>query len=463
MASQLPPSYLNSDKNSFAYESVHDRWLKIIKSAHDDVKQTIDETKDSADKEEIVEQGNVILNQIDKIHNDLETDKALEPFSDEDVEKYADLKDYNTELAKLAPLTWYSAPWLYSECHLYRLIALFFSNQSKWARYDPYARQKRDAFKASQDGVIELAVRYQDLAKQLAAGELSADVRKLLFREFIDISLWGNATDLSLLATVSLDNIKSLQGAESRKKNESNILTNDLDAAYTSLIAKREAADKARGEIQVDMVLDNAGFEFYADCSLILFLLDSKLADTVVVHPKVYPWFVSDVLPADVLTMLGYLNDPNFFNTTSNRRDLDFISQKLTQYHIEGKLVIRPNEFWTTSYTFDEIRSNGAGKAVWEYLKDSALVIFKGDLNHRKLVRDVEWPRTTPFTTAIGALATSGVTVLTLRTIKADVVVGLKEGAQEELEKKWVEAGNKNKLGWAYSGKWAVIQFSEGN
>lgn len=37
----------------------------------------------------------------------------------------------------------------------------------------------------------------------------------LLFKEFIDISLWGNATDLSLLAgNVTLEDIKSVQGAE---------------------------------------------------------------------------------------------------------------------------------------------------------------------------------------------------------------------------------------------------------
>ena len=50
------------------------------------------------------------------------------------------------------------------------------------------------------------------------------EVLHLLFKEFIDISLWGNATDLSLLAgNVTLEDIKSVQGAEVRKRMKKNI------------------------------------------------------------------------------------------------------------------------------------------------------------------------------------------------------------------------------------------------
>ena len=265
------------------------------------------------------------------------------------------------------------------------------------------------------------------------------------------------------MTNVSLDDIKTLQGAETRKKNEANILVNDLEKAYESLLAKREATTPVGKTVRVDFVLDNAGFEFFADTAFILYLLDSNLADTVIVHPKNYPWFVSDVLPIDVLTLFSHLSNKNFFTDAEHRDDLDAFADRLVKYHADGKLLIRTSPFWTTYHSFDEIRSDGAGKAVWEDLKDSDLVVFKGDLNHRKLIRDLEWPRTTPFKTAIGALATSGIKVLTLRTIKADVVVGLEEGVEAELEKKWVEMGNENKLGWAYSGKWAVIQFSDGS
>ncbi|CDO57506.1 hypothetical protein DV495_001365 [Geotrichum candidum] len=473
----LPGPYLNNDKTSFAWPSARERWPSIIESIIKDVQQTIEETVLAIEKEkeagtgnedpsvkilllqEKVEEGKVIITQTTQLLEDLKNDKPLIPFEGTE----ADLLDYNKELARIGPLTWLTAPWLFSECFMYRKLASFFTAQKRWVTYDPYARQKDDAFKASKEGVYELAHRYKELAHQLKTHRITPESQRLLFKEFTDISLWGNATDLSLLTNVSLDDIKTLQGAETRKKNEANILANDLEKAYESLLAKREATTPVGKTVRVDFVLDNAGFEFFADTAFILYLLDSNLADTVIVHPKNYPWFVSDVLPIDVLTLFSHLSNKNFFTDAEHRDDLDAFADRLVKYHADGKLLIRTSPFWTTYHSFDEIRSDGAGKAVWEDLKDSDLVVFKGDLNHRKLIRDLEWPRTTPFKTAIGALATSGIKVLTLRTIKADVVVGLEEGVEAELEKKWVEMGNENKLGWAYSGKWAVIQFSDGS
>jgi hypothetical protein len=55
----------------------------------------------------------------------------------------------------------------------------------------------------------------------------------------------------------------------------------------------------------------------------------------------------------------------------------------------------------------------------------------------------------------------SGVRVLALRTCKADVVVGLPEGEDERIRAlSGDEEGGARK--WAWSGKWAVVQFSDG-
>ena len=75
------------------------------------------------------------------------------------------------------------------------------------------------------------------------------------------------------------------------------------------------------------------------------------------------------------------------------------------------------------------------------------------------------WPPTTPFSTALGPLGTpgSGMRTLALRTCKADVVVGLPEGEDERLLK--TEGGGEpgtSKRKWAWSGKWAVVQFCDG-
>ncbi len=73
------------------------------------------------------------------------------------------------------------------------------------------------------------------------------------------------------------------------------------------------------------------------------------------------------------------------------------------------------------------------------------------------------WDPTTPFPTALGPLGSdSGIRTLALRTCKADVVVGLPDGVDEKLK---AEDGTTDENGprkWAWSGKWAVVQFCDG-
>jgi len=49
---------------------------------------------------------------------------------------------------------------------------------------------------------------------------------------------------------------------------------------------------------------------------------------------------------------------------------------------------------------------------------------------------------------------------LALRTCKADVVVGLAEGEDERL--RGLDGGDGAARRWAWSGKWAVVQFCDG-
>jgi hypothetical protein len=56
----------------------------------------------------------------------------------------------------------------------------------------------------------------------------------------------------------------------------------------------------------------------------------------------------------------------------------------------------------------------------------------------------------------------SGVRVLALRTCKADVVVGLPEGEDERIKKLTGDDEKSAVRKWAWSGKWAVVQFSDG-
>ena len=85
---------------------------------------------------------------------------------------------------------------------------------------------------------------------------------------------------------------------------------------------------------------------------------------------------------------------------------------------------------------------------LFQYLSESDLVIFKGDLNHRKLTYDCHAPMDTAFPIAIGPLASEpgAPPVCSLRTIKSDVVVGIPSGVGEKLDEE--------EPGWKISGKY---------
>lgn len=298
---------------------------------------------------------------------------------------------------------------------LARRISSIFKQTKKWRSYDLFARQKMSTFKSSRPAVLELAGRYRDIVTELESKQTTKGAEteeqleaaeQVLFTEMCEICLWGNATDLSLLTNLSYEDIQKLQGSEARKSSEKNILVNDLGKAFKVLRAAQKEGKKER---RVDIVLDNAGFELFVDLILAGYLVASGLATTVVLHPKSIPWFVSDVLPADFIALLSALAAPqNFYGSHSDEdknagkeavplsetedSNLQFLFQNWSQMHAEGQLMLRPNDFWTAAGSYWRLPK--AEPQLYEDLKESELVIFKGDLNYRKLTADVSLLRT---------------------------------------------------------------------
>jgi uncharacterized protein with ATP-grasp and redox domains len=271
-----------------------------------------------------------------------------------------------------------------------------------WKSYDVFRRSKLGAFKSSRAAVVELEAQYKSIITQLKETQQLAGTKtkeenlkaeKELFIDMCEICLWGNKTDLSLLPTLSDADVKLLQGSKVRKEAEKNILVNNLPNAFDVLQA---AVDEKKTVRRVDIVLDNAGFELFVDLLLAGYLLATGLATTVVLHPKSIPWFVSDVLVTDFLEILQLLGDPKaFFSADSNSggltedeiSNIKFLFEHWVSLNSEGSLIIRPNLFWTHAGSFWRLPKTAPD--LYEDLKDSELVIFKGDLNYRKLTADV--------------------------------------------------------------------------
>ncbi|KAL8647357.1 MAG: hypothetical protein Q9210_005604 [Variospora velana] len=460
--------YSTSDVTSFAYVSARDRWPVILTGAIDDVHRAIS----ACNEPEKAEEGKSIVEGLAKLKYELQHNRQLTYVCSNPAGFWAtnpvrpliddgrpDVAQYNEELVALGAPTWFNS-------------------------YDVFSRQKLSTFISSRPAVLELAAKYKKLITQLQndapkskSPQEVEEAEKLLFSEMCEICLWGNATDLSLLTSLTYEDIQELQGSDARKNSEKDILVNNLPAAYRVLKAVKET--NPNGPRRVDIVLDNAGFELYVDLILAGYLLAAGLATQIVLHPKSIPWFVSDVVPADFASLLSALADPQALYSTPSDDDksepkktpqplsedetseLSFLFQHWSTLHQEGRLTIRPNLFWTGPGSYWRLPKTAP--SLYEDLKESELVIFKGDLNYRKLTGDAMWPSTTPFNTAIGPLGPgSGIRTLALRTCKADVVVGLTVGLDEGLRDVEGGGGDSGARKWAWSGKWAVVQFCDG-
>ncbi|KAK4687596.1 damage-control phosphatase, subfamily III, partial [Tremellales sp. Uapishka_1] len=421
-----------------AEATAKDRWPKLVQGLVDEMERSCS----LREKKEEVEEGHAIAKKLAQLKSDIEQNRRLVPLEEADGD---DIGLYNRQLHDFGTCTWRAAPWLFAECYMYRHIQAMFSTSLHWQGFDVFKEQKDSSFANSRAAVEELAGRYMQVHE---AGIVEDEAkRRLLFEEMTHIALWGNATDLSLLTNLSFEDMGALQGASAMEKNRRNIIVNDIDRVY------RHLTDLATSHRRIDIVLDNAGFEFFTDLIYASYLLHAGLASHIVLHTKSFPWFVSDVTPGDVSTCLDDLERSDIF---PGRTSLDPVGRLLRSHFSKGEISVMDHPFWTTASPFQSLPTEAPD--LYANLCQSDLVVFKGDLNYRKLTNDGRWPYTTPFTTALGSIgAHSGLRILALRTNKSDVCVGLL--SEDQVKQLDEEAPNQ---AWVRNGKYAVVSYSDG-
>ncbi|KAE8224033.1 hypothetical protein CF319_g3007 [Tilletia indica] len=552
LQSQQPPwtevkPASTADKESFAYTSCLSRWPTILTGVIDSLvhaSAALAYARNADLAQSRIDEAKSLIESISKLKHDLARNRALEPISFLQPQNSPDPRHYNAVLEAEGP-TWFNASWLFAECHLYASLRAIFANSTHWQNFDPFALQKLQTLKSSGKAIRTLANTVNKIIAKSAEDDKksvtnSAEGQKALFLEMATMSLWGNATDLSLLTSLSYADIQALQAssAEQQQAKARFILANDLERVWDDVFAPlptlASEQQRAKEGARVDIVLDNSGFELYTDLLFADWLLSTGKVREIVFHPKNMPWFVSDVNPSDFRHIIAALLcpedfflgedgtaasssskksnnnkvdtpqgiDPAYFadaqgrpcspsasyiidstsvkppttsdispssTTTTNIDDTDneeveALKKTAARWvsHLDsGRFRLSmpldaelgqpagPGGFWTEPMGYSEV-----GKYAPDLLADlqeSKLVIFKGDLNYRKLTSDLNWPSTTPFTTALGPLA-GQMNILALRTCKADVCVGLGEGVEEK-----VKAEDEK---WRINGKWAVVQLA---
>lgn len=258
--------------------------------------------------------------------------------------------------------------------------------------------------------------------------------------EFITVllrwMLWGNAIDLSMFTLEGLQvashvgeakgsekwsKVEELRAAESTaaRGQDERIVGNQLEeiAKVVRRIVRDEPTTSGgtTRSRTVNIVMDNVGVECVADLIFTLWLLNHHPSLRVVLHVKSIPYYVSDVTPPDFDFLLNELEECSKQDVDLTRILIPFV-KALREGFSSGRICIDADPFWTQPCEYREMpphvcnsfffsqRVSASEEAQGEYPSSSrelfprrlyaghsALVIFKGDLNFRRLIGDRHW------------------------------------------------------------------------
>jgi uncharacterized protein with ATP-grasp and redox domains len=315
---------------------------------------------------------------------------------------------------------WLEVPWFFVETYFYRRIMEavdYFRLQQ-----DPYEFQKQQGLEKSIGEITTLA---GFLAEKLDnPGKIDT-----ILRDGFYFSLWGNQADLSLWPAGSAAD----PGKDSRKSPKENLIANDINQIIR-LFTKAEQPLK-----RVDLMLDNAGFEFVTDLALLDILLSHQWVDEVILHVKAHPVFVSDVIDIDLQKTIQFLAGSSDDNTSG-------LGKRLEDLIHENRIQTQAHFFWNSPLPMWDLPHD-----IQEGLKRSSLLISKGDANYRRILGDREWDFTEKFHRAVDYLP---VPLAALRTFKCELAVGM------ELDQ--IQYIYNQDPKWMINGRWGVIHYSPG-
>ncbi|XP_053148563.1 damage-control phosphatase ARMT1 isoform X2 [Hemicordylus capensis] len=316
---------------------------------------------------------------------------------------------------------------------MYRRIHEALVQNPPISEFDVFKEEKSHGFFESQQAIIVLSTYLQELLKNIE--DLDEKHLQEEFLKLFQVSLWGNKCDLSISG--GKDNSQRSNPFQALEGLKSFILVDHLEKVWSLLINKKKTTAQTT---RIDIVLDNAGFELAADLVMADFLLASKLATEIHFHGKSMPWYVSDTTKQDFNWTIRQMK-------SANHKWMSRCGVSWEGNLKKGVWVYQDHLFWTLPHEFSSMAK--VSSDLYTELHKSNLIIFKGDLNYRKLVGDRKWDFTVPFHQALNNFHPAP--LCSLRTLKCDIQVGLKPGQGEELTHSEPE--------WMIIGKYGIIQF----
>ncbi|KAF7989829.1 hypothetical protein HCN44_008503 [Aphidius gifuensis] len=417
---------------SFAYLTIKDRLPVIITKIIDNLSRT----KESINKKHggnSAEEVKQIIGDLSKLRSEMMTNKQLQPLELSNTNKDADAAIWNKRLEEQqvidkSPQTWYNSCWLLSECYMYRRISQIFSLTNSLSSFDPFEAQKQANFTDSIGSIGFLAKHVMSLVNKNSSYSLDDQNKDL--KQLLKLNLWGNRCDLSL----SSGDKSNVDGnpVEGLSLFDDDLLIDNTQCVWNLLNSHKNT------DVIVDIVLDNSGYELFTDLCLAVYLTSHRFTNKIRFYVKRIPWFVSDVTQQDFHWTIEFMNN-------SMNKDIKAFGEVCSNYLNSGKWSIEIESFWTEPFDYSEMKMQSP--ELYSKLSNAILVIFKGDLNYRKLLGDINWDHSTDLMTSLRGFNPTN--LVTLRTLKADLVVGLDNDTINKLNAK-----DKN---WMVTGQYGVI------
>eukprot|EP00730_Choanoeca_flexa_P017834 TRINITY_DN8626_c0_g2_i4.p1 TRINITY_DN8626_c0_g2~~TRINITY_DN8626_c0_g2_i4.p1 ORF type:complete len:436 (+),score=86.16 TRINITY_DN8626_c0_g2_i4:1-1308(+) len=422
-----------ADHGTFATETLKTRMPTILTKAIDYLYRHLHHLEEATVAPDELRKAQGAISILSKLKYEMQTKKVMRDIDGNG----PDAAQWNRALKEACTgeenPKWWECTWLLSECYMYRRIHEACLSAELFRDLDPFQESKDTSFECSLEGIAALGKfmlqecrRIPDLA-----------VRKQGFELMLQFSLWGNKSDLSLMA--DFDGSTSLSHLQGGTKDHladqlHRILTYDFEAVW-----QRVAQCK---DDRIDIVLDNSGFEVFCDLCLADWLTQAGYASEIRLHGKAFPWFVSDVTESDLTFVVSQL-------CKSEEAALKSLGIRWREYIKNKTWVFEQHPFWTFPDPY--WRMQELAPDLYRSLAASKLVIFKGDLNYRKLVGDLEWPHDTAFATSLQGFQPTA--ICALRALKCPTLAGVKKEA--------VARAQKESQDWMTTGEFAVVQFAE--
>ena len=356
--------------------------------------------------------------------------------------------------------TWLSAPWMVTEFYMYRRLMQcldYWNTESVGYMYDPFHIQKRNGLLSSTGNAEPALSKLQNLIQQVHASESmdSSDAStttlvKTGLSFAMQLSLWGNKMDLSLwpadITAANTDVFTSiLEQASSNLLHDDTTTLNEycIHELRTRNIAALDS-DKT-DTINIDIIVDNAGFELVTDLALAQYLIESKIANTVTFQMKSHPTFVSDALTKDLMATIEFYEQLNPIQYPGCVQS----GQHWRSYIQNQQWICKEDRFWVQPLAMWDMYP----RLYHELQSRCHLAFVKGDANYRRLLGDRTWDMAAPFDDVVGCYFP--VPVCALRTLKAEIGCGM-----DTTQTQRAAALDTH---WMTNGRFGVIQYGKGS